>query len=89
MADNPIRPAPSFYTVREAAQIMRCDAATLYRAICGDTFPAVKIRTRYVVPARAIDELIERASASNGCVDIAKLSAQRRTEREIERLNGR
>jgi excisionase family DNA binding protein len=72
--------------VREAAQIMRCNPSTLYRAIREDAFPAVRVRTRYVVPARAIEELIDRASASDGCVDVAKVTAQRRTEREIERL---
>lgn len=86
MADNSIGHAPAFYTVREAAEIMRCNASTLYRAIREDAFPAVKVRTRYVVPARAIEQLIEQASASNGCVDVAKLTAQRRTERDIERL---
>jgi excisionase family DNA binding protein len=87
MADNSIGHAPSFYTVREAAKIMRCNVSTLYRAIREDAFPAVKVRTRYVVPAQAINELIERAGASDGCVDVAKLTAQRRTGREIERLN--
>jgi excisionase family DNA binding protein len=89
MADNNIDRAPSFYTVREAAEIMRCNARTLYRAIREDAFPAVRIRTRYAVPARAIDELIEQASVGEGCIDIAKMTAQRRTEREIERLNRR
>lgn len=87
MAENKIGRPPSFYTVREAAQIMRCNASTLYRAIREDAFPAVRVRTRYVVPARAIDELIEQASLGDGCIDVAKMTAQRRTEREIERLN--
>jgi excisionase family DNA binding protein len=87
MAENTIGHAPSFYTVREAAKIMRCNPKTLYRAIREDAFPAVRVRTRYVVPARAIDELVERAGASDGCIDVAKMTAQRRTEREIERLN--
>jgi excisionase family DNA binding protein len=87
MPENTIGRAPSFYTVPEAAKIMRCNASTLYRAIREDAFPAVRIRTRYVVPARAIDQLIEQASTSEGCIDIAKMTAQRRTEREIERLD--
>lgn len=79
--------APTFYTVREAAEIMRCNPSTLYRAIRDDAFPAVRIRTRYVVPAKAIEELIEHAANSDGCVDVAKLALQRRTEREVERLH--
>lgn len=87
MADQQLERAPSFYTVSEAAEIMRCAPSTLYRAIREDAFPAVKVRTRYVIPVRAVDELIERVSASGGCVDVAKLAAQRRTERELERLS--
>jgi excisionase family DNA binding protein len=85
MAQSTVGRAPSFYTVREAAKIMRCNPSTLYRAIREDAFPAVRVRTRYVVPARAIDELIEQASTSDGCVDVAKMTAARRTKREIER----
>jgi excisionase family DNA binding protein len=86
MADNSIGHAPTFYTVREAAAIMRCNVSTLYRAIREDAFPAVKVRSRYVVPVRAIEELVERAGASDGCVDVAKLTAQRRTERDLDRV---
>jgi excisionase family DNA binding protein len=86
MTNNTSGHGPSFYTVREAATIMRCNPSTLYRAIRENAFPAVKVRTRYVVPAGAIEELIQRASASDGCVDVAAITAQRRTEREIERL---
>lgn len=38
--------APVFYTVREAANILRCNKNTLYRAIREDAFPAMKIRSR-------------------------------------------
>lgn len=77
---------PTFYTVREAAAIMRCNSSTLYRAIREDAFPAVRVRTRYVVPAKVIDDLVQQATIDGGCIDVAAMTAQRRTEREIERL---
>ena len=53
---------PAFYTVPEAARILRVTPATLYRAIRDDAFPAVRIRTRYVIPASAVDRLGGRGS---------------------------
>lgn len=79
---------PAFYTVKETARILRVDPATLYRAIRDDAFPAVRVRTRYVVPAAALDKLIAEAAESGGCVDVARLAAERRTAREVERLTG-
>jgi excisionase family DNA binding protein len=79
---------PAFYTVREAARILRVDPATLYRAIREDAFPAVRVRTRYVVPAAALHKLVSKAAESGGCVDVAQLASDRRTAREIERLSG-
>ena len=79
---------PAFYTVREAAQILRVDPATLYRAIRDNAFPVVKLRARYVVPAAALHKLIAEAAESGSCVDVAQMAAQRRTAREIERLTG-
>ena len=79
---------PAFYTVREAARILRVDPATLYRAIRDDAFPVVKLRARYVVPAAALNKLIAEAAESGSCVDVAKLAAERRTAREIDRLTG-
>jgi excisionase family DNA binding protein len=80
--------APTFYTVREAATVLRCDASTLYRAIREDTFPAVRIRTRYIVPAKVVDQMIREAVMTGTCVDVAKIAAQRRIERELMRLTG-
>ncbi|MCO1577696.1 helix-turn-helix domain-containing protein [Crossiella sp. SN42] len=79
---------PAFYTVREAARILRVDPATLYRAIREDAFPAVRVRTRYVVPAVALDKLVNEATESGGCVDVAGMAAERRTAREVARLTG-
>jgi len=79
---------PEFYTVREAAHILRVDPATLYRAIRDDAFPAVRVRARYVIPAAALDKLIAEAADSGGCVDVARIAAEKRTARDVARLSG-
>jgi excisionase family DNA binding protein len=79
---------PAFYTVQEAARILRVDPATIYRAIREDAFPAVRVRTRYVIPAAALHKLVSEAAESGGCVDVARIATERRTAREIERLTG-
>jgi excisionase family DNA binding protein len=75
MMDSTTRNAgcPAFYTVAEAARVLRVTPATLYRAIREDAFPAVRIRTRYVIPAAAVDRLAAQAADSGGCVDVARL----------------
>lgn len=83
---NAVRPA--FYTVAEAARILRVDPATLYRAIREDAFPAVQVRTRYVVPAVALEKLAAEAAETGGRVDVARMAAERRTAREVARLTG-
>jgi len=70
--------APTFYTVPEAARILRVDPATVYRAIRAGQFPAVRVRTRYIVPARAVDRIAAVAAASGSCVDVARLAAASR-----------
>jgi excisionase family DNA binding protein len=55
-----------FYTVSEAAELLRVSEVTLYREIRLNRFPALKIRGRYVVPAKAIDELEADALAKAG-----------------------
>ena len=79
---------PAFYTVPEAARVLRVTPATLYRAIRDDAFPAVRIRTRYVIPATAVDRMATEAAESGGCVDVAQLAAQRRTARDVARATG-
>ncbi|RBM21660.1 DNA-binding protein [Prauserella sp. PE36] len=79
---------PVFYTVREAARIVRVDPSTLYRAIREDAFPAVRVRYRYVIPAAALERLISEAAESGRCVDPARIVAERRTAREVARLAG-
>jgi hypothetical protein len=67
---------------------MRIDPSTLYRAIREDAFPAVRVRSRYVVPARAVEEMVRQAVDSGGVVDVAGMAAERRTAREVARLTG-
>jgi excisionase family DNA binding protein len=80
--------SPAFYTVPEAARVLRVTPGTIYRAIRDDAFPAVRIRTRYVIPASAVDRLAAEAAESGGCVDVAQIAAQRRTARELARATG-
>lgn len=86
--DKPDAGRPAFYTVREAVQILRVDSATVYRAIREDAFPAVRIRSRYVVPAAALHKLVTEAATSGGCVDVAQMAATRRAARELKRPSG-
>ena len=79
---------PLFYTVAEAAQLLRVDRATLYRAIRDDAFPAVRVRSRYVIPAVAVEQLAADAAESGGCVDVAAMAAGRRVAREAARVMG-
>ncbi|OLT09791.1 excisionase [Pseudonocardia sp. CNS-139] len=79
---------PVFYTVAEAARLLRVNRATLYRAIREDAFPAVRVRSRYVVPAVAVDQLAAQAAERGGCVDVAAIAAERRTAREVARVTG-
>lgn len=76
----------AFYTVAEAAAELRVDKATLYRAIRDDAFPAVKLRARYVIPAKALEQLIDQAAATGSVVDVAQIAAERRAEREFKRM---
>lgn len=79
---------PAFYTVREAAQLLRVGQATLYRAIREGAFPAVRVRGRYIVPAVALDRLIAEAMESGTETDLNRMTAEHRTAREIARLAG-
>ena len=51
-----------FYTVAETAALLRVDATTIYRAIREDAFPALRLRSRYVIPAAAVEQLAAQAA---------------------------
>jgi excisionase family DNA binding protein len=53
--------APRFYSVAQVAQMFGMSTMTLYRAIAAGEFPAVRIRGRLIVPAKALERLTEEA----------------------------
>lgn len=76
--ETPAQSAPlQFYTVPEAARVLRVDPATVYRAIRAGEFPAVRVRTRYVVPSWALEEIAAEAAASLRCVDLAQTTTNK------------
>ena len=89
MTNSAEEPKKTFFTVPEAAKLLRVDVATIYRSIREDAFPAVRLRTRYVVPAAAIEQMIALVTESGGVVDIAEMTRQRRDAREFERQQRR
>lgn len=60
-------------TVAEVAEQLGLSGPTVYRAIRAGEFPAIKVRGRYVIPSRAIDEL-EASAIATGLVDAAEVS---------------
>lgn len=66
----PVAP-PRFYSVPEAARLIGTAPVTLYRAIRAREFPAVRIRGRLIVPAQALEAMIETALAEQDVVDAA------------------
>jgi excisionase family DNA binding protein len=79
---------PAFYTVKETARILRVNPSTLYQAIREEAFPAVKVRSRYVIPAAALDRLVAEVAQTGGVVDPARMVAERRLAREVARVSG-
>jgi excisionase family DNA binding protein len=63
--------APRFYSVAETAQIFGACSMTFYRAIAAGEFPAVRIRGRLFVPAKAVDEMVSAAMSDQTVVDAA------------------
>lgn len=78
---------PVFYTVKEASKILRIGASTLYRIIREGDFPAVRLRSRYVIPAAVLDRLMAEVAETGGLVDPARIAADRRAAREVSRLS--
>jgi excisionase family DNA binding protein len=62
---------PRFYSVAEAALMFGISPMTLYRAISDGQFPAVRIRGRLIVPAKAVEAMSDAALAEQGVVDAA------------------
>ncbi len=67
------------YSVPEAAALLSISQEYLYRLIQGGEFPAVRMRLgtsqgRYVVPAKAVERLLDDATAAGNCVEAAEWS---------------
>jgi excisionase family DNA binding protein len=52
---RPATDGPAFLSIADAAAMLGVSTSTLYRAISDGQFPAVRIRDRVIVPAKAID----------------------------------
>ncbi|SDT37613.1 helix-turn-helix domain-containing protein [Jiangella sp. DSM 45060] len=63
--------APGFYSVAEVARMLGMSTMTVYRAIADEEFPAIKIRGRLIVPAKALEAMVDAATASQAPVDAA------------------
>ncbi|MHA6784708.1 helix-turn-helix domain-containing protein [Pseudonocardia saturnea] len=55
----------------EVADMFGMSPMTVYRAISAGEFPAVRIRGRLIVPAKAIDAMAEIATVEQTVVDVA------------------
>ena len=77
MTTSSARPASSsvgvrrFYSVPEAARLIGTAPVTLYRAIRAHEFPAVRIRGRLIVPAQALEAMIETAISEHRVISAA------------------
>jgi excisionase family DNA binding protein len=66
--------APRFYSVAEVADMFGMSAVTLYRAIRAGEFPAVRIRGRLIVPAKAIEAMADVAMSSQSVVEASSVN---------------
>jgi excisionase family DNA binding protein len=66
------RAVPRFYSVAQVARMFGMSPMTVYRAIAGGEFPAVRIRGRLIVPAKAIEAMADAAVAERAMVDAAE-----------------
>jgi excisionase family DNA binding protein len=64
MSRSSLPSPPTFYDVQNVADMFRMSRMTVYRAIRSGELPAVRIRGRWLVPARVVDALIANAEAA-------------------------
>jgi excisionase family DNA binding protein len=65
------------YSVPEAAVLLSISQEYLYRLIQAGGFPAVRMRIggrqgRYVIPAKAVEQLLDQATDASACVETAE-----------------
>lgn len=69
------------YTVAEAAALLSVSKEYLYRIVQADGFPAVHMligrggRGRYLVPAKAVEAILDHAAGASSCVDASQWTA--------------
>ena len=68
MSQNAVR-TPRLYSVPAAAKILGVSAMTLYREIAEGAFPAIRIRSRLIVPAKVVDEMAQAAIDNYSAID--------------------
>ena len=61
---QPTTGPPTFYDVQGVAQMFKMSRMTVYRAIRSGELPAVRIRGRWLVPAKVIEALVQSAEAA-------------------------
>lgn len=67
------------YSVPEAAALLSISQEYLYRLIQAGAFPAVRMRLggnqgRYVIPAKAVERLLDDATAATSCIEVGEWS---------------
>ncbi|MGL5823735.1 MAG: helix-turn-helix domain-containing protein [Nocardioides sp.] len=62
--------SPVMHSVGGFARVLGVSEMTVYRAIHAGRLPAIRFGGRYVIPGRALDELVESAMASGGLVEL-------------------
>ena len=60
------RVVPTFLSPRAAADILGLSRMTVYRAIRDGDLPAVRVRRRWLIPAHALDAMVEWGAAELG-----------------------
>ncbi|MQA07700.1 MAG: helix-turn-helix domain-containing protein [Pseudonocardiaceae bacterium] len=69
------------YKVPEAAALLSVSQEYLYRLIQADVFPGLCMRHRrgqgrYVIPAKAVEQLLDGACAEGRCLDVGDWTAE-------------
>lgn len=67
-------PDPVFYSVERFAAAIGVGEMSVYRAIHAGRLPAIKFGGRYLVPARALKDLVDTAMAAGALVDIEDMT---------------
>ncbi|TWD81645.1 excisionase family DNA binding protein [Kribbella amoyensis] len=68
------------YTIPEAAALCSVSQEHLYRLVRDNAFPAIRMQRgdgkgRYVIPARAVEQLLQDAASGSGCVEASDWSS--------------